>query len=172
MRACLPLLLFAALSGCGSGDKSTFADNADAGAALDKQAISKGLLPDPEGLALSGRFETRSELGIDKFCAINSGSDSRFGMLAVFGPESKCEGQGRAKFEGITVSLEFEGKKSCSFDAEYDGIAIRFPGNIGPGCASYCSPRASMSGTQYFLVEQGNESARRVLGRDIERLCP
>ncbi len=171
MKACLPLLLLAVLSACGSQDNAK-SGSTDAGEALDKQAIEKGLLPDPESLSLSGRFETRSELGVDKFCAVNNGGNSRFGILAVFGPESKCEGQGSAKFAGNTVSLEFEGKKSCSFEAEYDGIAIRFPGNIGPGCASYCSPRASMSGTQYFLVEQGNESARRALGRDIERLCP
>jgi hypothetical protein len=170
MKAALPLILIAALTGCGS-DAPAILGGIDSGDALDKQAVAKGLLPDPDGLALSGRFETRSDLGIDKFCAVTNAGISRFGMLAVFGPESKCEGQGTATFDGETVSLTFEGKKQCAFEAEYDGIAIRFPGSIGPGCASYCSPRASMSGTQYYLVEQGNESARRVLGRDTERLC-
>jgi hypothetical protein len=144
----------------------------DSGQALDDLAVAKGLLPDPDDRTLSGYYETRSDLGIDKFCAVTSGGSSRFGMLAVFGPDSKCEGVGRADMKGNRISLKFEGKEACAFEAEFDGVVIRFPGNIGPGCASYCSPRASMSGTQYYLAEKGDHSARRALGRDIERLCP
>ncbi len=168
-RLGLCLLAFI-LSSCGSQSGGVLGGG-DSGDALDEQAVAKGLLPDPESRSLAGQYETRSDLGIDKFCAVEQGRSSRFGVLTVFGPESKCEGIGTAKFDGQRVSLKFEGKEPCTFDADYDGIVMRFPGSIGSGCASYCSPRASMSGTQYFLVEKGNESARRVLGRDIERLC-
>jgi hypothetical protein len=170
MRKAQVIVLALLLSSCGSGGGGILGSN-ESGEELDEQAIAKGLLPDPKSRSLAGQYETRSDLGVDKFCAVESGNSSRFGVLAVFGPESKCEGIGTATFDGTQVSLKFEGKEQCAFDAEYDGIVIRFPGSIGPGCASYCSPRASMSGTQYFLVEKGNESARRVLGRDIERLC-
>jgi hypothetical protein len=164
------LALAMALTGCGSGGGGILSGG-DSGEELDEQAVAKGLLPDPDSRSLAGQYETRSELGVDKFCATENGANSRFGVLAVFGPESKCEGTGTATYDGQKVSLKFEGKEQCAFDADYDGIVLRFPGSIGPGCASYCSPRANMSGTQYFLVEKGNESARRVLGRDIERLC-
>jgi hypothetical protein len=170
MKALRAAALVIFLSGCDSGSGGILGGG-DSGAALDQQAIAKGLLPDPGSRSLAGQYETRSEMGVDKFCAVETGGSSRFGLLAVFGPESKCEGVGTAKFDGKRINLKFEGKKQCAFSAEYDGIVIRFPGSIGPGCASYCSPRASMSGTQYFLVEKGNESARRVLGREIERLC-
>ena len=170
MRNLWLLLLILPLLACqDSSPKKVSAT--DASRALDDQAIAKGLLPDPEGRALAGRFETRSDLGVDKFCAV--GDDGRFaiGMLAVFGPDSKCEAQGRAEFADEKVRITLNGKESCSFDAEFDGIQLRFPGSVPAGCASYCSPRASMSGTAYYFTEPGNASARRTLGRDIERLC-
>ena len=171
MRATPILLLTLALGACGESDTKQ-APATDASRALDEQAIAKGLLPDPEGRALAGRFETRSDLGVDKFCAV--GDDGRFdiGMLAVFGPDSKCEAQGRAEFTDGKVRITLNGRESCSFDAEFDGIQLRFPGSVPAGCASYCSPRASMSGTAYYFTEPGNASARRTLGREIERLCP
>jgi hypothetical protein len=170
MKALGAAALVILLTSCDSGSGGLLGGG-NSGDELDEQAIAKGLLPDPSSRSLAGQYETRSDLGVDKFCAVESGNSNRFGVLAVFGPESKCEGGGTAKFDGSRISLKFEGKKECAFSAEYDGIVIRFPGSIGPGCASYCSARASMSGTQYFLVEKGNESARRVLGRENERLC-
>jgi hypothetical protein len=158
------------LSACGSSEEKT-APQTDASRSLDEQAIAKGLLPNPEGRALAGRYETRSELGTDKFCAVGDDGEFTIGMLAVFGPDSKCEAQGRAEFVGEKVRITLSGKKSCSFEAEFDGIQLRFPGTVPEGCASYCSPRASMSGTSYFFTEPGNASARATLGRDIERLC-
>jgi hypothetical protein len=165
------LLACLGLSACGDNGGKT-APATDASRSLDDQAIAKGLLPDPEGRALSGRYETRSDLGIDKFCAVGDGGDFRIGMLAVFGPESKCEGQGNAEFSGEKVRISFEGKESCTFDAEFDGIQLRFPGVVPTGCASYCTPRAGMGGTSYYFTEPGDASARKTLGRDIERLCP
>ena len=171
MRGLCLLLLTLPLVSCGDNSPKK-APATDASRALDEQAIAKGLLPDPEGRALAGRFETRSDLGVDKFCAV--GEEGRFaiGMLAVFGPDSKCEAQGRAEFANEKVRITLGGKESCAFDAEFDGIQLRFPGKVPAGCASYCSPRASISGTAYYFTEPGSASARRTLGRDIERLCP
>ena len=170
MRGLWLLLLTLPLGACGDNDLKQVPAT-DASRALDEQAIAKGLLPDPEGRALAGRFETRSDLGVDKFCAVGDDGSFDIGMLAVFGPDSKCEAQGRAEFAEEKVRITFNGKESCSFDAEFDGILLRFPGSVPSGCASYCSPRASMSGTAYYFTEPGNASARRTLGRDIERLC-
>jgi hypothetical protein len=163
------------LTGCDSATESGGAapqSSSEVGDALDKLAIEKGILPDINNLVFAGRFETRSELGTDKFCAVKSGDKSyNIGVLAVFGPESKCEGQGTASVDGEKVRITLQGKETCRFDAEYDGIELRFPGGLEQGCESYCSARASLSGTSYFIVEQGDENARRTLGRDIELLC-
>lgn len=171
MRAMSILLLTVSLAACGEADTKQ-APKSDASRALDEQAIAKGLLPDPKGRALAGRFETRSDLGVDKFCAVGDGGSFDIGMLAVFGPDSKCEAQGSAEFSNEKVRITLSGKDTCSFDAEFDGIQLRFPGSVPAGCASYCTARASMSGTAYYFTEPGNASARRTLGRDIERLCP
>lgn len=161
------------LAGCGdiAPQKSTGGET-EAGALLDKQAIAAGLLPDPQEIEFAGRFETRSDLGTDKFCAVATG-DKRFdiGLFAAFGPESKCEAQGTATVDGEQVRITLTGKDSCAFVARYDGIELRFPGSVESGCASYCSNRASMSGTHYFFINPGDDAARKTLGRDIERLC-
>ncbi len=161
------------LTACQQSDETpTVNIETDAGDALDKQAVAAGILPDHSNLDLGGRFETRSDLGTDKFCAVGNGSGKfTVGVLAVFGPESKCEGQGRAEVDGEKVRITLSGKKDCAFDAEFDGVELRIPGSINEGCASYCSPRASLSGTSYFKVEQGDDNARRALGRDFEKLC-
>jgi hypothetical protein len=160
-----------ALAACGDNEERR-APQTDASRSLDEQAMARGLLPNPDGRSLAGRYETRSELGIDKFCAVGEGGEYTIGLLAVFGPESKCEAQGSAEFASEKVQISLRGKDNCSFEAEFDGIQLRFPGSVPKGCASYCSPRASISGTAYFFTEPGNASARRTLGRDIERLCP
>jgi len=138
---------------------------------LDEQAIAAGILHDSKNLSLSGQFETRSELGIDKFCATSSGSGFDIGMLAVFGPESKCEARGNARINGENIDVTLSGEESCKFSAAYDGTEIRVPGALEEGCNSYCSPRATFSGTSYFMVAQGDDAARKSLGREFERLC-
>ena len=167
---CWPVVALLMLGACGQSETKQ-APKTDASRALDEQAISKGLLPDPEGRALAGRYESRSDLGVDKFCAVGDDGQFDIGFLAVFGPDSKCEGQGKAEIASEQVRITLSGKDACSFDADFDGILLRFPGSVPAGCASYCSPRAGMGGTSYFFTEPGNASARRTLGRDIERLC-
>ncbi len=156
-----------------SGSTGASQVSGDAGDALDKKAISAGILPDTENLVFGGRYETRSDLGTDKFCAVKTGAKQfSIGVLAVFGPESKCEARGTASIANEKVKITLSGKDSCSFEAGYDGIELRFPGSLEKGCAAYCSSRASFSGTSYFIVEQGDDNARRALGRDFEKLCP
>lgn len=165
-------LLLLLLAGCDAQENTSRNEPDNAGAALERLAVEKGLIPDPESLSLEGRFETQSELGTDKFCAVAEGDAGyRVGFLSVYGPESKCEGQGTATQEGDSVRIVLEGKGNCSFAASYDGIVLRFPGEVPKGCATYCSANASMSGTRYYFVDPGAEAARRTLGREIERLC-
>ncbi len=159
------------LAGCDAGGSVPFTGGSS-GDELDQLAIDKGLLPDPTARTFEGRFETRSDLGTDKFCAVaDRDSEYRIGFLSVYGPESKCEGQGTARQDGDKVRITLSGKKECAFDASYDGIVLRYPGEVPVGCASYCSRNASMSGTQYYFVDPGAEAGRKTLGREIDRLC-
>ncbi len=167
------LFCCALLAGCGDNASSVLGGGNDVGSELDKAAIAAGIMPDPDQVEFAGRFETRSELGADKFCAVSSGAKQfDVGFIAVSGSESKCEGRGTATVNGDKVRISLGGKGNCAFDARYDGLELRFPGSVESGCASYCSPRASLSGTHYFMVQPGDTAARNTLGRDIERLCP
>jgi hypothetical protein len=160
------------LAGCGDNAPSVLGGGNDVGSELDEAAIAAGIMPDPDQVEFAGRFETRSELGTDKFCAVSSGTKQfDVGFIAVSGSESKCEGRGTATINGDKVSITLSGKEKCTFEARYDGIELRFPGSVEASCASYCSPRASLSGTHYFMVQPGDSAARNTLGRDIESLC-
>lgn len=166
------LLCVALLAACGENTPSVLGGGNNTGSQLDEAAIDAGIMPDPDDVEFAGRFETRSDLGTDKFCAVANGSEKfNIGFLAVFGPESKCEGKGSASVNGDKVRVTLTGKGACEFEARYDGIELRFPGAVENGCASYCSDRASLSGTHYFMVQPGDAAARGTLGRDIERLC-
>lgn len=171
-RRAFPIVASCALlAGCGDG-ALTSSLGSDAGATLDARAVETGVLPNPDKIEFAGRFETRSDLGIDKFCAVNTGANRfNIGFLAVFGPESKCEGTGTASVQGDKVEIALNGKGACTFAARYDGIELRFAGAVESGCARYCSERASLSGTHYFMIEPGDSAARNTLGREIERLC-
>ena len=172
MRAGWVLIALALLTGCGSEAPRIMGGEGDAGTKLDEQAVAAGILPDHADVKFAGRYEVQSDLGTDKFCAVSeSGGNFRIGMLAVFGPDSKCEGRGSASVRDEKILIALDGEGDCTFEADFDGNELRFPGQVPRGCAGYCSPRASMSGTSYFLVEQGDDKARKTLGRDIERLC-
>jgi hypothetical protein len=172
LKVALAFSMLALLAACGEDSSAIVGSRSDAGSALDKQAIAVGIMPDPADFEFTGRYETRSEIGTDKFCAVENGSKQfDIGLLAVYGPESKCEARGVAVIDGEKIRITLDGKGSCAFNARYDGIELRFPGTIESGCASYCSPRASLSGTHYFMIQPGDDAARNTLGRDIEKLC-
>ena len=171
MKILLPLVILATLAGCDKAP-ALLGGPGNAGSALDEQAITAGILPDPDNVEFAGRFETRGDLGTDKFCAVGEGGKRfQIGVLAVFGPESKCEGKGWATISDEKVQVSLESKDACRFTAQYDGVELRFPGTIEGGCSSYCSSRASLSGTHYFMIQPGDDNARKSLGRDIDRLC-
>lgn len=173
LRRGLALLLLP-LAGCGDngGDGAGKVSGNGPGARLEAAAIESGLIPDPDDIIVSGRFERRSDVGTDKFCAISEGeAEARIGMLAVFGADSQCEARGTARWQGEQVHLELSGKETCSFDAQFDGVALQLPGSLPRGCESYCNGRGSFSGVQFFLVETGDAAARSSRGRDFDRLC-
>ena len=171
----LPVYTLALMS-CGSNDSEGL-EETQSSVNLDEAAISAGILPDPDNVKLEGRFETRSDIGTDKFCAIADGSDYKVGILAVFGADSKCEGRGVAQYEGEQVNIKLNQnakgdlEEECEFTASYDGISLQLPGDLPQSCAKVCNNRASLAGTQYYLAEEGNDAARQSNGNKIKPLC-
>lgn len=166
-------LLFAlALAGCGPGQfdsKKTAADPSS----LEQAAIDAGVIPDVRNVTLSGAFERQSNLGTDSFCAVgNDENGYQVGMIAVFGPQSKCEGLGEAERDGENVRITLNSEEKCSFTARFDGVELKLPGAMPKGCASYCSPRAGFEGVSFYMIGEGDAVARSTGGRDFENLCP
>jgi len=168
------IALLVLLTGC---DQLTSASEGDEGPAeqssLEQAAIDAGVIPDIRNVSLSGAFERQSDLGSDRFCAVGSDATGyQVGMIAVFGPESKCEGLGEAERNGENVRITMTSKKPCSFSASFDGVELKLPGRLPEGCASYCTPRAGFDGVAFYLIGEGDAVARSTRGREIESLCP
>ncbi|MEM8918663.1 MAG: hypothetical protein AAGE37_07360 [Pseudomonadota bacterium] len=175
MKRKLAILLMLGLAACEAADEGISADEAPDVplSSLEQAAIEAGVIPDIRNVTLSGAFERQSELGVDRFCAV--GNDERgyqVGVLAVFGPESKCEGLGEATRAGEQVKIRLSSKESCSFEASFDGVELQIPGSLPESCASYCTPRATFSGVSFYLVGEGDAVARSTQGREIGSLCP
>lgn len=173
MKKSLLLFLGLFVSGCDPLPTKEMDDETQEPSSLEKAAIEAGVIPDMNSVTLSGAFERQSDLGTDRFCAVGTDENGyQVGMIAVFGPESKCEGLGEATRNGESVSVSLTSKGNCSFTATYDGVEIKIPGNLPESCESYCTPRAGFNGVSFYLVGEGDEVARSTRGRDIESLCP
>ena len=172
MRFLLAAICICVLSACDAASTGEGGNDAKP-SSLEQAAIEAGVIPDIRNVTLSGAYERQSDLGTDSFCAV--GNDERgyqVGMIAVFGPDSKCEGLGEASRDGESIGITLNSKKTCSFTASFDGVELKLPGNLPESCASYCSPRAGFDGVSFYLVGEGDAVARSTRGRDIENLCP
>jgi|TARA_R110002049_G_scaffold194080_1_gene362937 hypothetical protein len=166
----LVLALF--LAACGQ-EPSSREKVPEALSPLEQAAIDAGVIPDVRTMSLAGAYERRSDLGTDRFCAVgNDENGYQIGMIAVFGPASKCEGLGEAEREGETVRITLNSEQECSFKARFDGVELQLPGELPASCASYCSPRAGFEGVSFYIIGEGDAVARSTSGRDFEDLCP
>jgi len=179
-KSLLVVVSLLVLSNCSvSKESENNLEDTESSQSLDEAAIAAGILPDPDNIKLEGRFEARNDIGTDKFCSIKNNDGSyNIGILAVFGAESICEGQGKARLDGdeVIISLDQTSRQNdnnepCEFTATYDGISLQIPGILAQSCAKSCNNLASLSGTRYFLVEEGNEAARQSKGRKLKPLC-
>lgn len=176
----MAMALTTLLGGCELAEKAsnptaTTSDaGSDAGAALEQAAASKGLIPDfSDKDFLAGAYQRESDLGTDRMCAL--GDDERgyrIGMVAVFGPDTRCEATGSAARSGENVRMTLTGDKGrCVFTAQFDGVRLTIPGRVEEECDQFCGPRASFAGVSFDRIGDGNAVAASVRGIDIAQLC-
>ena len=172
-RWCGALLLLSACNLSGDEQGKDSPEHSTQPSSLEQAAIDAGVIPDVRNMNLSGAFERRSDLGEDRFCAVgNDEHGYQVGLLAVFGPDSKCEAMGSAVRVGENVRITLDGKEKCTIVASFDGVELQFPGDLPQSCKSYCTARASLDGVSFYLVGEGDAVARSTRGREIENLCP
>ncbi|WP_373491442.1 hypothetical protein [Parasphingorhabdus sp.] len=172
MNRSFALFLALFVAACGQGQSDPQEAVAEL-SPLDQAAIDAGVIPDIRNVTLAGAFEHISDLGTDRFCAVgNDENGYQIGMIAMFGPETKCEGLGEAERNGENVQITLNSEETCSFTAGFDGVELKLPGELPEGCASYCSPRAGFEGVTFYMIGEGDAVARSTSGRDFEYLCP
>ena len=172
MKPGIALLFLLCLTSCGTGKSSSDETETEL-SSLERAAIDAGVIPDVRTMSLAGAFERQSNLGTDSFCAVgNDENGYQVGMIAVFGPDSKCEGMGEAERDGEDVSITLNSEEKCSFTARFDGVELKLPGALPKSCESYCSPRAGFNGVSFYLIGEGDAVARSTSGRDFDNLCP
>ena len=129
-----------------------------AGPALESAAVVRGLVADPDVVALTGLFARDA----DRLC-LREREDARavVGISIDYGAGNGCSARGTVQRRDGGLTLDFG--EACRFDAEYDGEVVRFPGALPDGCADVCRGNASLAGmaTERLSHSSGEVAAFR-----------
>ena len=137
----------------------------DAANPIERAAREANLVEDPDSSPPTGLYERRHISGRDALCIVPQGLGGyRFGMIASFGTELMCQGQGTATQNGTRLKLVFSDIR-CEIEAVYDGRSVRMPGTVPAGCAEICGPRASLSGVAVSRVGWSEDEAMTLQSR-------
>lgn len=151
MKSIAPLFLASLLLGS-CREQEASAPPIDAGNPIEMAAREANLVEDPDTSPPTGLYERRHSSGRDAVCITPAGLGSyRFGLIASFGTELICQGQGSATQDGAALKLSFK-DAACEIEAVYDGRTIRLPGTVPEGCADICGPRATIAGVSVTRV--------------------
>lgn len=124
----------------------------DASNPIEMAAREANLVEDPDSSPATGLYERRHSSGRDALCIVPAGLGGyRFGLIASFGTELKCQGHGSATQSGDQLTLDFD-DADCEVEATYDGRTIQLAGAVPESCAEICGPRASVSGVSVSRV--------------------
>jgi hypothetical protein len=160
MRAVLVLLL--ALTACSGGQSG----NAQAPQDLETAAIERGLVRDPDDSDLTGLYARDT----DRICVVRAGSAYRIGAYVDYGDRITCSGAGTVERDGATLRITL-GKEGCSFDAQYDGDRIKFPGVLPDACKKLCARRAAFTGLEATRLSESAAEAAAMRDAAGRRLC-
>jgi len=161
MRAALSLVLL--LAAC-SGEQGN--GNAQAPQDLETAAIERGLVRDPDDSDLTGLYARDT----DRICVVRAGSSYRIGAYVDYGDRITCSGAGSVERSGTTLRITL-GKQGCSFDAQYDGDRIKFPGALPDACKPLCARRASFTGLEVARLSESGAEAAAMRDANGRRLC-
>jgi hypothetical protein len=139
-----------------------------ANADLERAAIARGLVRDPDEMRLAGLYARDT----DRVCVRpRSGETAQIGVFVDYGDGITCSAAGSVRQEGETLHLTLGRAESCAFEARFDGTTIRFPGTVPAGCASLCAKRASLSGLEVSLLSDSDAEAKALRDTTGRRLC-
>lgn len=157
MRALIALLL---LAGCEQA--TPVADTP--GAQLERAAIARGLVADPQAATLVGRWGSDT----DRLCIVPAGEGFRAGAAVDYGDGQACAARGSARRQGGGLRFDFG---DCGFDATFDGERIAFPATLPSACERLCAGRASLAALTAERMSQSVSEAAALRGANGTLLC-
>lgn len=162
----IPLLLLAACSGDGDGNRTTGDNQAAPAAQSSARGGGGGALTN-----LVGLYEGGSAARPNRMCVVDDGGALRFGLVVWGGNDHSCSGSGSIAREGAALRLSMAGDQSCTISATISGNTVTFPAQVPTGCSYYCGTRARMSGAS--LTQTGTTEADAGKAQDLvgEPLC-
>lgn len=135
------------LAGCSQEESPS---QAPEGAALEQAARARGIVRDAATTEPVGLYAREG----DRLCV----SGKRIGAFVDYGEANGCSARGQFVRDGERLRVDFG--KGCTFEAGFDGDAVRFPGALPAACEAACRGRASLSGMRFDrLSESASEAA-------------
>jgi hypothetical protein len=101
---------------------------------------------------------------------VRTGSAYRIGAYVDYGDRITCSGAGSVERSGGTLHIAL-GKEGCSFDAQYDGDRIKFPGVLPDACKKLCARRAAFTGLEVMRLSESAAEAAAMRDAGGRRLC-
>lgn len=152
------------LAGCGSAPDGA---PEPAGDQLERAAITRGLVGDPDATPLTGLFAREG----DRLCIVErAGQPARIGLAIDYGEGTGCSGSGTARRRGDVLRIAMDGGE-CRFDTAYDGENIRVSGSVPADCARLCAGNASIAGLSVARLSSSESEARALRDSKGRGLC-
>ena len=106
-----------------------------------------------------------------RMCVVSKAGTVAFGIVTETPDGGSCAGAGEAKRIGGVMRLTMGGDQQCVIDAKATGTAVTFPATVGPGCAYYCAPGATLAGEAFEKTGGTTEDAMRATDLAGDPLC-
>jgi hypothetical protein len=163
MRLMAGLLLLAA---CSEQPQASTVVNEAPASDLEAAAIQAGVIPDPNHSDVAGLYARET----DRLCVVPRGESYRIGLVVDYG-EQHCGGSGVVTQAGERLGVTFPAVSGCSFQAQFEGDGIVFPGQVPDACAALCDGRASIAGLRVDRLSDSVSEASSLRDSKGRMLC-
>lgn len=164
MKAALALAVL--LAACGRTPAAPVAENA--GAALERVAVARGIVADAATVAPVGLYASET----DRLCLVPAADGYRIGASVDYGEGQACLARGTATKAGAggqVLAVRFD--DACRFAARVEGDRLRFPATLPAACDRYCTGRASLAALSADRVSASSAEASSAVATSGARLC-
>jgi hypothetical protein len=160
------VLMVLALSACSRQPEAPAKAKGTPANGLEAAAIEAGVIPDPDSSDITGLYARDT----DRVCIVPAASAYRIGVFVDYG-DQHCGGSGVVTRVGETLTLDFPSAPGCSFDAQFEGDRITFPGKVPDACATLCEQRASIAALNVDRLSESISEASTLRDAKGKALC-